>query len=91
MTLFCTVASLKVLFMNVLEADTNVLDIEKFSQHTITDLNSGISCYCFVQSGEVYTVKGNNTHIHTHAHKNTHTYTRVANNQCVLGRISNSK
>ena len=77
--------------MNVLEADTNVLDTEKFSQHTITDQNSGISCYCFVQSGEVYTVKGNNTHIHTHAHKDTHTYTRVRNNQCVLGRISNSK
>ena len=60
--------------MNVLEADTNVLDIEKFSQHTIADLNSGISCYCFVQSGEVYTVKGNNTHIHTHAQRHAHIY-----------------
>ena len=80
MTLFFTAASLKILFMNVLDADTNVLDIEKFSKHTFADLNSGIS-FCFVQSGEVSKVKGSNTHTHT----------RTANNQCVLGRIHNSK
>ena len=41
--IFCAVASLKALSMNVFDAETKILDTEKFSQHSITDLNSGIT------------------------------------------------
>ena len=60
--------------MNVLDTDTDVRDIEKFSQHTIADLGSGISFYCFAQSEEVSMLKGSNTHTHTHTQRHTHTY-----------------
>ena len=43
MTLFCTVASFKVPTMTVYDVATKVLDTEKFSQHNIADLNSGIT------------------------------------------------
>ena len=64
LTLFCTVASLKVPAMNVYDVATKVLDIEIFSQHTIANLNLWHYIYCFVQSGEVSTVK-RNKHTHT--------------------------
>ena len=41
--LFCTVASLQVLFMIVFDVKAKVLDTETFLQHTITNLNSGIT------------------------------------------------
>ena len=49
--------------MIVYDVATKVLDTEKFPQYTIADLYSSI--YCFVQSGEIFTVKGN-THTRTH-------------------------
>ena len=51
--------------MVMYDVATMVLDTEIFPQHTITDSMSGI--YCFVQSGEAFTVKGNK-----------HTYTRIS-------------
>ena len=45
---------------------TKVIDTELFPQHSIAALNLWHYNYCFVQSGEAFTVKG-----HTH----THTYT----------------
>ena len=62
--------------MIVFHAETKVLDTKIFPQHTIADLNSGI-IYCFVWSGEAFTVKGNehtHTHTHTHTHARTHTH-----------------
>ena len=46
---------------------TKVLGTELFPEHNIADLNSGITLSVFVQSGEVFTVKGNK-HTHTHTH-----------------------
>ena len=43
MTLFCTVASLKVPTMIVFDVATKVLGTELFPQHNIADLNSGTS------------------------------------------------
>ena len=37
--------------MNVFDEKIKVLNAEIFPQHTITGLNSGITFYCFVQSG----------------------------------------
>ena len=65
-TLFCIVGSLEVLSLNVLDAEIKVPDKEIFPHHTIANLNSDIKFYCYVQSGEFFTVKGN---------KHTHTYT----------------
>ena len=43
LSLFGTVASLKVPAMIVYHMATNVLDTEIFPQHTLADLNSGIT------------------------------------------------
>ena len=43
--------------MIVYDVVTKELDTELFLQHNIADLNSDI--HCFVQSGEAFTVKGN--------------------------------
>ena len=53
----CKVVGLKVPAMIVYDVATKVLDTELFPQHTIADVNSGI--YCFVQSGEAFTLKEN--------------------------------
>ena len=47
LTLFCTVVSLKVLPTIVFEVETKVLDTEMFPQHTIADLNCGITIIVF--------------------------------------------
>ena len=44
---------------------TKVIDTELFPQHSIAALNLWHYNYCFVQSGEAFTVKG---HTHTHIH-----------------------
>ena len=65
-------------FFIVFDAETKALDTEIFPQHTISDLNSGISIYCFVQPGDAFTVNRNKhlrTHTHTHTHTQIHTYT----------------
>ena len=49
------------------DAETKVLDTEIFPPHSITDLNSDITFYCLVYSGEAFTVK-----------RHTHTYTLTA-------------
>ena len=59
----CTVASLKVPAMTVYDVETKVLGTELFAQHNIADI------YCFIQSGEAFTVKGNK-HTHIHASSN---------------------
>lgn len=76
LTLVCTVASLEALSMIFFDAETKVFGTNIFLQQTSADLISGITFYCFVQSGETFTLKENthtrtythNTHIHTHTH-----------------------
>ena len=58
--------------MIVFDVMTKVRDAEKSLQHTLADLNSGI-IYCFVQSGEAFTLKGNK-HTDTRTHTHTHTF-----------------
>ena len=71
--------------MIVFHAETKVLDTKIFPQHTIADLNSGI-IYCFVWSGEAFTVKGNeHTHAHTHTHTRTHARTHAHTRQSRKG------
>ena len=60
----------------VYDVATEILDIEIFSQHSITDLNLWHYIYCFVQSGKAFTVKGNK-HTRTRTHTHTHTYTQT--------------
>ena len=82
MKLFCTVVRLKVLFMNVFDAETKIIDIEVFLQHTIADLNSIITLYFFVHSREDFKMKGNK-HTHTHTHTQTHTHTHTHRQQLI--------
>ena len=55
--------------MTVYDIATKVIETEIFPQHIIADLNLWYYIYCFVQSGQAFTVKGN---------KHTHAYTRIA-------------
>ena len=50
--------------MIVYDRATKVLDTEIFPQDTIADLNLWHYIYCFVKSGEAFTVKGETTHTH---------------------------
>ena len=62
----CTVAILKVPAMIVYDVATKLLDTEICPQHNISNLISGKTViYCFVQSGEAFTVKGSK-HTRTH-------------------------
>ena len=66
--------------MIVYDVAAKLLDTGIFLQHTIADLNLWHYIYCFVQSGESSTVKGNthtHTHTHTHIHTHIHTYTHT--------------
>ena len=83
LTLFCTVASLKVLFMIFFYAEIKVLDTDIFLQHTIADLISGIKFYCFVHSGETFTLKGN-THTNTHTYIHIHTLGKQIKNITII-------
>ena len=65
MRLFCTVASLKAATMMVYGVTTKVLNTEIFLHHANTDLNHWHYIYCFVLSGEAFTVKGTK---HRHPH-----------------------
>ena len=65
LTLFCTVASLKVPVMIVFDAAKKVLDTKKFPQHTIADLNSAITFVLFIQEKPLQW-KEINIHKHTH-------------------------
>ena len=50
--------------MNLSDSEINVLNTEIFLHHSIADLNSSVTFYCFFLSEEVFTVKGNKyTHI----------------------------
>ena len=76
LTLVCTVASLEVLSMIFFDAETKVLGTNIFLQQTSADLISGITFYCFVQSGETFTLKKKYAHTHVHTqHTHTHPYT----------------
>ena len=81
LTLFCTTASLKVPAVIAYDVVTKVLDSEIFPQHTIADLKLWHYIYCFVQSGEAFTVK-ENAHTHKHTHTNTHTRTHTHTYTC---------
>ena len=55
--------------MIVYDVVTKVLGREEFPKHNIADPNSGITghyIYCFVQSGEAFTVRGNKHMQSTH-------------------------
>ena len=60
--------------MIVYDVATKVRDTEICPQHTIADLNLWHYIYCFVQSGEGFTVKGSK-HARARAHTHTHTHT----------------
>ena len=53
--------------MIVFDVAIKVLDTEKFPQHTIADLNSGIALFCLVTRGLYSESK------ETHTHKQTNT------------------
>ena len=60
------------------DVKTKVFDTDIFLQHTIADMNSGITFYCFIELREAFKVKGNKyTHTHTHTHTYTHTRTHA--------------
>ena len=91
MTLFLAVSSLKALSLIVFEAETKVLDTEILPQHTMADLNSGSSIYCFVQSVEAFTVnRYKHTYTHTHTHAHTHAHTQTDYNMDILLRFNTS-
>ena len=61
--------------MIVYEVATKLIDTEIFHQYNIADLNFWHYIYCFVQSGEAFTEKGNkHTNRHTKTHTNTHAH-----------------
>ena len=69
LTLFGIVASFKVLFINICEAEMKILDTEVFPKHAIADMNSEIKFHYFVKSGKALSLKGN-------VHRSTHTNTQ---------------
>ena len=53
--------------MIVFDVAIKVLDTEKFAQHTIADLNSGIALFCLVTRSLYSESKETHTHTYTHA------------------------
>ena len=62
MTIFCTVASLKVPALIVYDVATKILNIEFFPQHNIADLNSGITFIVLFSQEKPLGSKEINTH-----------------------------
>ena len=77
MTLFCTVASLKVPTMIVFDVATKVLGTELFPQHNIADLNSGISFIALLSQEKLLRWKEINTRARAHARTHARTRTRT--------------
>ena len=75
---------MKVPTIIVYDVATKVLDTEIFPHHTVADLNLWHYIYCFVQSGEAFTVKGNK-------HADTHTHTHTLDHLLLFRRISINK
>ena len=63
--------------MIVYDMATKELDTESFSQHTIADLNSGITFIVLFSQEKPLRWKDINTHTHTHTH--THTWEHYIN------------
>ena len=61
--------------MIVFDVAKKVLDTEKFPQHNIADLNSGISFIVLCSQEKHLRWKEISTHTHTHTHTRTHTHT----------------
>ena len=75
--------------MMVYNEATKALDTEIFPQYTIADLNLWHYVYCFVQSDQAFTVKGNKQiHINTHIHTHTHTITPIFGKNNILAEIA---
>ena len=71
---------------------TRRLDTEFFPQHTITDLNSGITFIVLFRQEKPLRQEGINTHTDTHTHTNphlppTHTYTHINTNTHIQTHI----
>ena len=69
--------------MIVYDVATKVLDTEKFPQHTISGLNSGIAFVLFSLEKHLRWKELNTqTHIHTH----THTHTTLQQQQQIINK-----
>ena len=67
--------------MIVFDVATKVLDTENFPQHTIADLNSGITLILLFSQEKLLRWNEINTHAHTHvrARKHTQSLTKLQN------------
>ena len=65
-----------------------VLGTELFPQCNLRNLNSNKTFYCFVQTGETFTMKRNSTHTHTHTHTHTQLHSSVIPGEARLVSLS---